>query len=215
MRIALVPMVWLSLCVAVQAAEVTVEITDAHGNPVPDAVLTLEFADGQTAPKPPAAQTKTIDQERETFIPYVEVFRPGDRVQFSNSDRTRHHVYSFSPAKRFEFVLRPGERSPPQDLTSVGTVAVGCNIHDRMVTYLHVSTAPWVARSDAKGQARLASLPIGEYALAVWHPRLRPGAAPAPRAVVLDSERARQHSSFALPLLPDPRDETDRERGDY
>ena len=212
MRIALVPIVWMSLAGGATAAEVTVEVADRRGRPVADTVVTLDIADGRAAPSPKATQTKIVDQKDETFIPYVETFRPGDRVVFTNSDVTRHHVYSFSPAKRFEFVLRSGERSPGQVLDSAGTVAVGCNIHDRMVTYLHVSTSPWVTRTDANGRARLADLPVGEYALAVWHPRLRPGNTPAARAVVLDSERARQHSSFALTLLPDPRD---RERGEY
>lgn len=86
---------------------------------------------------------------------------------------------------------------------------------DRMVTYLHVSTAPWVTRTDATGQARLERLPAGNYRLAVWHPQLRPGATPPARSVVLDSANARQHSTYALPLLPDPRGERDLEQWRY
>ena len=51
---------------------------------------------------------KIIDQRDETFIPYVEIFRPGDQVVFRNSDRTRHHVYSFAPAKSLRVRHRAG-----------------------------------------------------------------------------------------------------------
>jgi hypothetical protein len=196
-----------------EAAELTVEVTDARGRPAPDAVIEL---DSGSVPAPESApRTRVIDQKHETFIPYVEVLRPGDQVVYSNSDETRHHVYSFSPTKSFEFVLRPGERSPPQTLDSDGSIAVGCNIHDRMVSYLYVTRAGWTARSDAQGRARIAGLPAGDYVLRVWHPQLKPGAAPPPRAVVLDSGHARQHSSFALGLRPDPRGTRDPERGHY
>jgi plastocyanin len=205
---------WAGAVRPAPAAELTVEVADARGRPVPDALILLHPASASASAQPPPPQTRVIDQRDETFVPYVESFRPGDHVVFSNSDATRHHVYSFSPLKRFEFVLAPGERSPPQPLEAEGAIAVGCNIHDRMLTYLYVSAAPWQARTDAAGQARIEALPSGEYRLSVWHPQLR-GAAPAPRAVVLDSERARQHSSFALRLAPDPRGAPDPERGDY
>jgi plastocyanin len=205
----------LFACALAHGAEVSVEVTDARGRPVADAVVELARAGDAGLPAAAAPRTLVIDQKDERFIPYVEMFRPGDSVVFSNSDGTRHHVYSFSPAKRFEFVLRPGERSPPQPLESTGDIAVGCNIHDHMVAYLHVSAAPWMARTDTRGRARIDNLPPGEYRLGVWHPQLRPGTAPAARAVVLDSEHARQLSSFALALLPDPRGERDLERIDY
>ena len=109
------------------------------------------------------------------FVPYIEVFRPGDRVVFRNSDDTRHHVYSFSKVKAFEFVLRPGESSPPLVLDKPGVIAAGCNIHDSMITYLFVSDAPWIARSGADGKVKLAEIPPGSFRVVAWHPRLRPG----------------------------------------
>jgi plastocyanin len=209
----LLPAAFLA-CTAAQGAELGVDVTDARGRPVADAVMELRLAQG-TAPDAPAVQTRIVDQKDEEFVPYVEVFRPGDSVVFTNSDDTRHHVYSFSQAKRFEFVLGPGERSPPQRLESTGDIAVGCNIHDYMVTYLHVSDAPWTARTDARGQAQLEALPPGEYWLSVWHPQLRPGSEPATRRVSLGSDAARHHDAFVLELLPDPRGERDLEHAEY
>jgi plastocyanin len=195
------------------AAELSVDVTDARGRAAADAVIELRPITAASVPDPAPARTKGIDQRDETFIPYVEIFRPGDSVVFTNSDATRHHVYSFAATQRFEFVLAAGARSPPLQLRHVGSIAVGCNIHDRMITYLYVTDAAWTARTDGHGRASITELPIGEYRLSVWHPQLRD--VPAPRAVVLDSAYARQHSSFALPLAADARGERDLEDVDY
>jgi plastocyanin len=142
------------------AAELTVRIADSRGAPVADAVVTVVPRAGNATPpiaRQSAPGTKIIDQKDETFIPYVETFRPGDNVIFHNSDHTRHHVYSFAPARQFEFVLAPGESSVPLQLDHTGIVAVGCNIHDQMITYFYVSDAPWIARSGADGRVSMCS----------------------------------------------------------
>ena len=105
---------WLTLALAValappvRAGGLKILLSDQHGKAVADAVVTLMPQDMLQAPAH-ASTTKFIDQKNLTFIPYIEIFRPGDSVIFRNSDNTRHHVYSFSPAKSFEFVLAPGE----------------------------------------------------------------------------------------------------------
>jgi len=146
----LVPaIVALLACRAATAAGMVVQVTDQQGRPVPDAVVTgRPHAGAQTVPAR-AAQVHVIDQKDLMFHPYVELLRPGDTVVFRNSDGTRHHVYSFSPAKAFEFVLAPGQSSPPMTLAKPGVVAVGCNIHDQMASYLVVSDAPWIAISKS------------------------------------------------------------------
>lgn len=204
------------------AAELSVRITDTHGAPVADAVVTIASRPGTAAPaaRLPAAQTRIIDQKNETFIPYVEIFRPGDSVVFHNSDHTRHHVYSFAPARQFEFVLTSGQTSTPLQLEHNGVVAVGCNIHDRMITYFYISDAAWIARSAADGRVSIGGLPAGDFELHVWHPQLRPGQ-PEPVQTLHVAEQLRgdqaqvQELKFSLSLLPDPRIPSDRERAGY
>jgi len=200
----------LVLALPAQAGEFIVTLDDGHGDPVADAVVSLHGdGDAQHAPQQPAL-TKIIDQRDETFIPYVEIFRPGDQVVFRNSDRTRHHVYSFAAAKSFEFVIAPGDSTPPVVLDRVGEISVGCNIHDQMITHLFVSDAPWVARSEADGRAVFTGLPAGTYQLEVWHPQLRQGR-PAPRQTIVVND-APTSVTFSLPLLSDPRQTGDRSR---
>jgi plastocyanin len=200
------------------AGELIVRIDDGHGKPAGDAVVTA-YREGESGVEAHvaaehAAATRIIDQRDETFLPYVEIFRPGDQVVFRNSDRTRHHVYSFSPAKTFEFVIAPGASTPPVTLDQVGEISVGCNIHDQMITHLFVSNAPWIARSTADGNAIIEDLPAGTYIVQVWHPQLRPGK-PEPRQTLVVGE-TQVSAAFSLALLPDPRQGAgDRERSRY
>lgn len=205
----------LATCHAI-AGDLRVRLADSHGQPVADAVVTLIARDGTT--NPDAGQhplTRTIDQKALAFVPYLQVFRPGDRVVFRNSDRTRHHVYSFSPVKTFEFVLASGQSSAPLTLESSGVIAVGCNIHDGMIAYLYVSDAPWMARSDSSGNVDFARLPAGTYDVRVWQPRLRPNHPDLVQSKVVVDAAGSSTVEFALPLLPDARLRFDREHTHY
>ena len=208
----------LAAAAAAGAADLNVRIADDHGKAVADAVVTVlpqDNAKGQKTAMRPTSGTKTIDQKNLMFVPYIEIFRPGDKVVFRNSDLTRHHVYSFSPIKAFEFVLVPGESSPPLVLDKSGVIAVGCNIHDMMITYLYVSDAPWIAHSGADGQAVFHDLPAGAYNIRVWQPRLRPNKPDLAQSMTLVGANESKALTFNLQLLPDPRREFDREHTRY
>ncbi len=205
---------WIS---AAHAAEVVVHVVDsAGGGHAADAIVTLVPAAPAQSPPPAAgAQTRIIDQKNETFIPYVQIVRPGDPVVFRNSDDTRHHVYSFAKIKAFEFVLAPGESSQPMQIQQTGVAVVGCNIHDNMIAYLFVSDAPWIAQSGADGIARLADVPPGHYQLHLWHPQLSPANPEVVMPVVVDAPAAALKMDIAVALLPDPRQRMDHERMRY
>lgn len=197
-----------------RAGEVAVRVVDAQSRPVSDAVITLT---PDTLPGPAGVPpvTRYVDQKNETFVPYVQVLAPGDRVVFRNSDHTRHHVYSFSPVKAFEFMLRPGESSPELRLAQPGIVAVGCNIHDHMIAYLVVSSGR-AQVTGGQGRTVFDHLPAGGYTVHVWHPQLRPGRVPPDaRTRIVAGTTDVQAVSFTLTLLPDPRSFADREHLDY
>ena len=196
------------------AAALEVAVVDTKGVPVADAVVSvLPVAGLDTGPGAP--QQHVIDQHALQFDPYLEILRPGDAVVFQNSDRTSHHVYSFSPTKAFETMVAPGTTTAPMTLEKTGVVAVGCNIHDQMVTYLVVSDAPWVARTGADGRASFDTMPAGAYAVRVWQPRLRPDAKGTEQRVTLPAAAGAPPLRFALALLPDTRRQPDRETTRY
>lgn len=183
---------------------ISVVVGDGRGTPVPDAIVSATPRVPDARPPRGPAVRRTIDQKDLAFVPSLEVFRPGDEVVFRNSDATRHHVYSFSPAARFEFVLAPRESSPALRLERPGIVAVGCNIHDSMIAWLYVSDAPWIARTGADGRASFDGLPPGTYEVRAWQPRLKPGRSEPSQTIVVTAAGVAA-ASFALPLLPPPR----------
>jgi plastocyanin len=170
------------------AASLHAELVDARGQPLAGAVLTLRGPLGAEA-EPASA---LMDQQAKQFVPNVLAVRSGTRVAFPNSDNIRHHVYSFSPAKHFELRLYQGTPSEPVLFDKPGAVVLGCNIHDWMVGYVYVTDDPWFAVSDAQGRVQLDSLPVGSYAVSLWHP-LAPAMLPqAAGALMLDEQPSQQ-----------------------
>jgi plastocyanin len=173
--------------ISCQAAGIIATVTDEGGQPLPDAVVSV-VATGTTRIAPSnRLATAMIDQRDETFVPGVVVVERGGSVTFRNSDRTRHHIYSFSPIRQFEFVQKPDEILPPVTFDVPGVAAIGCNIHDNMIAYVYVTEAPRSAVTDSKGRAEVADLPAGTFIATVWHPRLRPKVVPPSQHVTLES----------------------------
>ncbi|MXO59714.1 methylamine utilization protein [Altererythrobacter salegens] len=159
----------LALAGAAQAADITVTVTDDSGRPVPDAVV---IADVPGAKVPPKGVFR-IDQKDTAFVPFMLVVPVGSRVEFANLDPFRHHVYSFSPGNKFELKLFGKGEVRSAVLGTVGTVAIGCNIHDTMQAFVRVVDTPYALRTDDRGRAVLKGVPASARTLRVWHPRLR------------------------------------------
>lgn len=145
-------------------------VTDGAGKVLPDAVVVVYPADGPTPP--PRAAALVEDQIDKEFVPYVQVVRVGSQVSFPNKDNIRHHVYSFSPAKKFELPLYRGTPASAIVFDKAGIVKLGCNIHDWMIAYLYVTDAPYFGKTGADGRAVVTDVPEGAYAARAWHPRL-------------------------------------------
>lgn len=209
---ALLLMLGMAIAPGAKAASLSVHVIDQNGRPVEDAVVTLA---GDVPASRIAPTTYTIDQKQLTFLPFVQVLHPGDNVVFRNSDRTRHHVYSFSTTRAFEFVLAPGQSSAPLALPKAGVAAVGCNIHDGMINYLYV-TAARAVRTDARGVADFTDMPPGRVEVWVWQPRLPPGHPEGLRQATLELSATDSPTlQVALRLRPDPRRMPDHERMRY
>jgi len=169
---------WVLFCLLagfvpnLHAATIRVSVSDDKGTPVKDAVVYAEFKDGNY-PSPPKNMTAKMDQQNKEFIPYVLPVQVGTSVTFPNSDNIRHHVYSFSPAKKFELPLYKGKPANPVVFDKPGVVALGCNIHDWMIAYVYVVDTPFFAKTWDNGKGNLSDLPAGLYEIRVWHPRMK------------------------------------------
>lgn len=169
----------------VHAGSVTVAVTDAAGRPLADAVVLLEPTAGKAAVKPMTGVE--IAQAKRQFQPRVTLVTVGSRVNFPNFDTVRHHVYSFSPVKKFEIKLYVGTPAAPVVFDSPGIAVLGCNIHDQMAAWVVVLDTPYFARTGADGRATLPAAPPGSYRLRAWHAALPPGTAASDMALKLDT----------------------------
>jgi plastocyanin len=163
----------LTFAAAAGAAELRATITDANGKPVEDAVVVAKPAAAEPASAAAKAADNVVDQVDKEFVPYVKAVLVGSMVRFPNKDNIRHHVYSFSPAKKFELPLYSGTTAPPVLFDKPGVVVLGCNIHDWMLGYVYVAETPHFGKSGRDGQVLLSNLPAGSYAVRVWHPRMK------------------------------------------
>lgn len=205
---------------AASAADLNAQVFDSAGAPVADAVITLTAPVNSRSPAPttaPANRAPAImDQWGKQFTPFVLPVQVGTQVLFPNRDNIKHHVYSFSPAKRFELKLYSYGTAQPVLFDKVGIVALGCNIHDWMLAYIDVVATPYFARTDAQGRAQLSNVPPGEYRVDVWHPRLRGDAAQFTQQLALGAAQTAP-LKFTLPLKREQRRRPPRyfEGGEY
>ncbi len=152
-----------------EASDLTITVTDTDGQPVSDAVV---FLSGDQPTK--AGQIVRMIQRNQSFNPDVMVISVGTIVEFPNEDPFRHHVYSFSPAKRFELKLCGGDEVQAVEFYKQGEIALGCNIHDDMLGYIYIVDSNLFGKSGKDGSVTIAGLEDdASYEAQVWHPRLR------------------------------------------
>jgi plastocyanin len=183
------------------AAEVAFKITEQKGGaPVTDAVVSLVPLDAVTKPAPPTSSVEIVQKGQE-FSPYVTAIFAGTRVVFPNLDTVQHTIYSSSKPKEFEFVLYDPGKSESLAFEKPGLIAIGCNIHDWMLSFVLVLDTPWFAKTPATGGATVANVPPGRYRAEVWHPRM----AKAETKIVTVTDGTTTSVPFALTLGRDPK----------
>ena len=177
-------------------------VRDDAGQPLTDVVVSL--TPPGAAPAAPRAGSAVMDQQNKTFVPFVLAVPVGTSVAFPNRDNIRHHVYSFSPAKRFELPLYIGTPAAPVVFDKPGVAVLGCNIHDWMVGYIYVSDTPYFAKTADNGTVRLTDVPPGAYEARVWHPRMRGEPAKTTKPITIAPGDPGQ-LDFVVALRPDRR----------
>jgi plastocyanin len=154
------------------AGDLIVQVRTAKGAGVANAVVSL-YPGGRPAALPATRQSYQIAQRDLQFSPFVLVVPVGAQVSFPNFDNVRHHVYSFSPVRRFELRLYAREQTRSVRFDRPGIVPLGCNIHDSMIAFIDVVDTGFAARTDASGRVSFANVPAGPVLARIWHPYLR------------------------------------------
>jgi len=186
-----------------QTGSLAITVTTADASPVAEAVIVAvpHDAAAMANAKPRAEELEQVDKE---FVPKVKPVFVGSTVAFPNRDSVRHHVYSFSPAKRFELPLYAGVPAQPVLFDKPGVVVLGCNIHDWMIGYVYVSESPWFAKTGADGRALIADLPARAYTVRVWHPQLTVGEETTAKPIEIVAGK-RSEAVWSVALKPEVR----------
>ncbi|HEX5357257.1 MAG TPA: methylamine utilization protein [Aquabacterium sp.] len=151
------------------AANLSIQVLGDNGQSLAGAAVAV-FVKGVKATAGPEV-TADMAQKNKAFSPTLRVVQTGTSVNFPNFDTVRHHVYSFSPVKTFEIKLYAGTPAAPVIFDKPGTATLGCNIHDRMLGYIHVVDTPYFGVTDSSGRLTL-DLPSGEHRVRVWTPAM-------------------------------------------
>ena len=172
---------WLAVGCPAMAGPLELRVLADNGQPLADAVLFLESREARAAVRPVAGFE--IAQVDKAFVARVSVVPVGTAVSFPNRDTVRHHVYSFSPTKKFEIKLYVGTPAAPVVFDQPGIGVMGCNIHDQMTGWVVVVATPWYGKTGSDGVLRLPDVPAGSYRLRSWHSTLPVGAPAADQAL--------------------------------
>lgn len=110
----------------------------------------------------------TLDQRQETFVPHLLAITVGTVVDFPNSDRTYHNVFSLSKARRFDLGRYATGRSKSVRFDRPGIVRVFCDIHSHMNAFILVFSHRYFSVTDADGRYEIDNVPPGSYTLVAW-----------------------------------------------
>lgn len=110
-----------------------------------------------------------MDQRNETFVPHLLAITTGTAVEFPNSDKFYHNVFSLSKTKRFDLGRYAAGESKRIVFDRPGIVRVFCEIHSHMNAYILVFNHPYFSVSDEDGRYHIDNVPPGTYSVVAWH----------------------------------------------
>ena len=113
-----------------------------------------------------------MDQRDETFVPHVLAIMVGTTVEFTNTDRTYHNVFSLSRVRPFDLGRYPTGKSKSIRFDRPGIVRVFCDIHSHMSAFILVFGHRFFAVADGDGRFHIDNVPPGTYGVAVWNESL-------------------------------------------
>jgi plastocyanin len=161
---------------ATPATERRPNVTDLGAQPPhppdrPDLLRSVVYL--ESAPAAAFADVEPVhalmDQRNETFIPHVLAIVAGTTVDFPNSDKTYHNVFSISKARSFDLGRYAAGRSKSVRFDRPGIVRVFCEIHSHMSAFILVFNHRFFAVTGPDGRYQIGGVPPGHYTLDAWN----------------------------------------------
>ena len=175
--VALAAIGWLTTAMsAVDGLDVRGSVR-ASGRPQPNTVIWLE---APHATPSPSAEKIVLDQRNLNFYPHVLAVRVDTTVDFPNSDRVFHNVFSFRDGKRFDLGMYPIGAHRRVTFDRAGLSRLFCNIHPNMAAYVMAVDTPYFSVADGQGARSSFGGPAGNLHVPHLAPRGGdPGRAPS------------------------------------
>lgn len=131
------------------------------------------------AGKPWPKKEYTLNQQKCSFAPYLQVVPKNVNLTIKNSDPVLHNVHPFElvgTSRRTLFNLAQpnhNQSNVKQISTRRGQVVeLACDAHAWMAGWLYVLEHPYFAVVGADGTFTIGDVPAGSYKLMAWHPVL-------------------------------------------
>ncbi|NTV91857.1 MAG: methylamine utilization protein, partial [Chlorobiaceae bacterium] len=134
-----------------------------------DAVVYIKGAKGGAAPR-----KAVVDQKNLVFVPHVLAVPAGSTVDFINSDKVNHNIFSADACKKFNLgTYNPGmSKSVVFDKPCV--VNLLCNVHSEMSGFVVVPESGYFAVTGPDGKFTIKNVPAGTYEITAWSEKLKP-----------------------------------------
>ena len=151
------------------AGTVTGKVNTAIPKYAADAVVYLVGVKGPVVP-----QHASVDQKSLVFVPHVTAVPVGSTVDFKNSDKVNHNIFSASAAKKFNLgTYNPG-MSKNVLFDKPGAVNLLCNVHSEMSAWVVVTENQYAAVTGKDGSFTIKNVPVGTYEITAWSEKLKP-----------------------------------------
>jgi plastocyanin len=141
------------------------------GRDLPDLLRSVVYL--ESAPRGAFATSEgghaVMDQRNEAFVPHVLAITTGTTVDFPNSDKFYHNVFSLSKTRPFDLGRYAAGNSRPVRFDRAGIIRVFCDIHSHMNAYVLVFNHPFHAMTDTEGRYRIENVPPGTYGVIAWN----------------------------------------------
>jgi plastocyanin len=147
------------------------ELGTPAGRDVPDLLRSVVYL--ESAPRGAFETSEgghaVMDQRNESFVPHVLAITTGTIVDFPNSDKFYHNVFSLSKVKTFDLGRYAAGHSREVRFDRPGIVRVFCDIHSHMNAFILVFSHPFFALTEADGRYHIDNVPAGTYGVIAWN----------------------------------------------
>jgi plastocyanin len=172
MRMMLLGPLLLATALPLTAGDLHGKVTCKGVRDCADAVVYVASIPGKTFPAP--KDHAKIDQKDLVFAPHVLPVLVGTTVDFLNSDKILHNVFSPDAcAEKFNLGTWPQGETRSYTFKKECIAVLLCKVHPEMEAYVIAVPTPYYAVAKPDGAFRIADVPDGAYTVKVWHPKLK------------------------------------------